>query len=424
MTAEIQAGQVALLIDFENLVRSVEEEDIDCEAVFRLADEYGRVLVANAYADWRMKDVNQYQTELYGLGIELVHVLGHRHGGWIKNAVDVKMAVDAVSLMSSLPHINVFVIVSGDRDFIHVLKELRRQGKAVIGVSPNSAVSKDFSALCDRFLRYEALTSTLEPTDTEGIEEVRSALEGIVRDSPDGILGSQLKTALRRTLSSTFDESAYGFTSFATFLSKMNDIVRVVPAPADGGDLRVFPISTGGVVSDETDSEGIRRAQQGKQLRNLGYDKDARRRRRVLSRLFDILSNSQTPLTVAEVHATLEADDAEALSWGKFAKYVRILSMCGALVVEKGQDDALFRERPVSLSSGIDTLDSIVQAYETAIVVRLIASGVWSPPFDVNQVCAVLGQDEDSSDDLAYCEGVLEAAMQRKPVDPLGEAAS
>ena len=34
------SGQVALLIDFENLVRAVDEEDIDCEAVFRLADEY------------------------------------------------------------------------------------------------------------------------------------------------------------------------------------------------------------------------------------------------------------------------------------------------------------------------------------------------------------------------------------------------
>lgn len=54
MTVDGTTGQVALLVDFENLVRAVDEEDIDCEAVFRLADEYGRVLVANAYADWRL----------------------------------------------------------------------------------------------------------------------------------------------------------------------------------------------------------------------------------------------------------------------------------------------------------------------------------------------------------------------------------
>ena len=189
-------GQVGLLIDFENLVRAVDEEDIDCEAVFRLADEYGRVLVANAYADWRMKDVNQYQADLYGLGIDLVHVFGQRRGALIKNAVDVKMAVDAVSLMSSLPHIDVYVIVSGDRDFIHVLKELRRHGKTVIGVSPNSAVSSDFSSLCDRFVRYEALTSAVEPTGAESIGEVRAKLAEIVRDNPDGLRGSEVKTML------------------------------------------------------------------------------------------------------------------------------------------------------------------------------------------------------------------------------------
>lgn len=242
------SNQVALLIDFENVVRAVDEKDIDCGALFRLAEEYGRVLVANAYADWRMKDVNRYQTDLYGLGIELIHVLGQRRGTVVKNAVDVKMAVDAVSLMSSLPHIDVYVIASGDRDFIHVLKELRRHGKTVIGVSPNSAVSSDFSSLCDRFLRYEALTSTVEPTGSESIEEVRAKLAEIVRDNPDGLLGSAVKTTLRRVLSSSFDESAYGFRSFGSFLGRMSDIVRVVRAPSGGGDLRVYPASTQAVV--------------------------------------------------------------------------------------------------------------------------------------------------------------------------------
>ena len=259
MSADVAAsGRVALLIDFENLVRAVDEEDIDCEAVFRLADEYGRVLVANAYADWRMRDVNQYQADLYGLGIELIHVLGQRRGALIKNAVDVKMAVDAVSLMSSLPHIDVYVIVSGDRDFIHVLKELRRHGKTVIGVSPNSAVSSDFSSLCDRFLRYEALTSTVEPTGAESIDEVRTKLAEIVRENPDGLRGSEVKTMLRRVLSSSFDESAYGFRSFGSFLGRMDGVVRVVPAPATGGDLRVYPASAPTAAPVEADDDATR----------------------------------------------------------------------------------------------------------------------------------------------------------------------
>ncbi|MDE0452698.1 MAG: NYN domain-containing protein [Gammaproteobacteria bacterium] len=403
-------GEVALLIDFENLVRSVDEENIDCEAVVRLADEYGRVLVANAYADWRMKDVNQYQSDLYGLGIELVHVFGQRRGALLKNAVDVKMAVDAVSLISSLPHIDIYVIVSGDRDFIHVLKELRRHGKTVIGVSPNSAVSSDFSSLCDRFVRYEALTSTMEPTGVESMAEVRAKLAEIVRDNPDGLHGSEVKTMLRRALSSSFDESAYGFASFGSFLGDMGEVVRVVPAPAAGGDLRVYPVSTGG--ADSTDADAARLVRQVK-LAKMGYEGDAPRRRRVLSRLFDVMTRANGTFTLSNVHGSMERTDEDApSSFSDIVKYARILRMGGALVVEESPEDVFFRDRSMSLTADISTVESMILAYESTVTTRLVVVA-GETPIDAPMVCAVLGLDHHASGDLAYCEEVLESARCR-----------
>ena len=408
------AGQVALLIDFENLVRAVNEEDIDCEAVFRLADEYGRVLVANAYADWRMKDVNQYQADLYGLGIELVHVFGQRRGALMKNAVDVKMAVDAVSLMSSLPHIDVYVIVSGDRDFIHVLKELRRHGKTVIGVSPNSAVSSDFSSLCDRFVRYEALTSTVEPTGAESIGEVRAKLAEIAGENPDGLRGSEVKTMLRRALSSSFDESAYGFRSFRSFLGKMDEVVRVVPAPVTGGDLRAYPASTEAVVAAGGDGGAAARLARKAKLNAMRYDGDATRRRAVLSQLFEAMADrDDEPFTLSEVHASMQepADDG-ALAFGDVVKYARILALGGALVFEEGQDDVFFRDRRMSLTSDARTVESVVLGYEVAVATRLVArAGEMS--VDAAQICAVLGLDCQAPGDLMYCEEVLASAKHR-----------
>lgn len=406
-------GEVALLIDFENLVRSVDEEDIDCEAVVRLADEYGRVLVANAYADWRMKDVNQYQSDLYGLGIELVHVFGQRRGALLKNAVDVKMAVDAVSLISSLPHIDIYVIVSGDRDFIHVLKELRRHGKTVIGVSPNSAVSSDFSSLCDRFVRYEALTSTMEPTGVESVAEVRAKLAEIVRDNPDGLHGSEVKTMLRRALSSSFDESAYGFASFGSFLGDMNEVVRVVPAPAAGGDLRVYPASMGG--ADSTDAEAGRLVRQVK-LAKMGYEGDAPRRRRVLSRLFDVMTHADGTFTLGDVHGLMQQPDDDApSSLSDIVKYARILRMGGALVVEESPEDVFFRDRSMSLATDVSTVESLILAYEATITTRLVVVA-GETPIDATMVCAVLGLDHHASNDLAYCEEVLNSARHRAAV--------
>lgn len=78
----------------------------------------------------------------------------------------------------------------------------------MVGVSPNSAVSKDFSALCDRFVHYEALTSSVEPTGAESISEVRAKLGEVVRDNPEGMPGGKVKAALRRVFSSNFDERA------------------------------------------------------------------------------------------------------------------------------------------------------------------------------------------------------------------------
>jgi hypothetical protein len=39
---DLAEGRVALLIDFENLVRGMKNEDsIECELLFRLAEKYG-----------------------------------------------------------------------------------------------------------------------------------------------------------------------------------------------------------------------------------------------------------------------------------------------------------------------------------------------------------------------------------------------
>ena len=148
-------GGVALLIDFENLVRGVERGggELDCRALMGQAREYGRVCVANAYADWRMEDTAPHQERLLRAGIEPVNVLARRSGALVRNAVDVRMAADAVDLAWSMPDLDVYVLATGDGDFIPVVHALKRRGKTVIGVGPRGGASGDLAAMCDRFVK-------------------------------------------------------------------------------------------------------------------------------------------------------------------------------------------------------------------------------------------------------------------------------
>ena len=150
---------VALLIDFENLMRGVERGGgaVDCGALTALAAGYGRVRVASAYADWRMADTGRYRERVSRAGIEPVDVLARRRGAVVKNAVDVRMAVDAVDLVWSVPGVDVFVLGTGDGDFVHVVRTLKRRGKTVVGVCPRGAASDGLAAACHEFVNYGRL---------------------------------------------------------------------------------------------------------------------------------------------------------------------------------------------------------------------------------------------------------------------------
>ena len=151
-------GGVALLVDFENLVLSAGgPREVDCGALLTLAAGYGPVCGANLYADWRTRTMRGYPDDLVGLGVEFVQVVGRRRGRVLKNAVDVRMAVDALALVNAMPCIDVYVLVTGDRDFVQVVQALHREGKRVVGVAPEDGASAELAAMCDRFVYYEAI---------------------------------------------------------------------------------------------------------------------------------------------------------------------------------------------------------------------------------------------------------------------------
>lgn len=422
--------QVALFIDFENLIYGLHEtfgtnfaDEVEPELLFRLAEEYGQVVLANAYADWRFREINQFQTDLYRLGIDLIHVFAKRHSNKYKNAVDVKMAVDAIETVWTLPHVDTFVIVSGDRDFIHVLKTLRRYGKTVVGVSPAKAVSNDFAALCDRFVRYGALAHTYRQEllanghSTNGdvnldLEAVRHALREILAERPDGLKGSQVKPLLRRRLSVTFDESEYGYSRLVDLLHALPDTVSVAHS-ATGGDITVFPAEARGsaayiaalaTANDFPDGDLARRAS----LARYRFEQDAARRRQIMTALYEAMTE-ETPFKLANVfESVLDNCEELQLSTTVLSKYQAILWQSRVFEMEANQQTIPTRDRLMRLVPDIESGGDLAFRYEASIVYKLVAAAEeLGRELRPDGVCSILGLPDDE-EGLAYVSRLLE----------------
>jgi uncharacterized LabA/DUF88 family protein len=144
----------AILIDFENiyyylrqnLSERQEVSDVVAGLVQRLRrlliDRYNEEAISlDAYADFERIDENA-QGSLYLIGVETHNVLGTDH----KNAADMKLCIDALTILYTRQEIASFVVVAGDRDYIPVIQHLRKHGKTVrqATFSPTSA-RKTFS---------------------------------------------------------------------------------------------------------------------------------------------------------------------------------------------------------------------------------------------------------------------------------------
>lgn len=406
---ESDKPQVAIFVDFENLVYGIQdpkksnsdEEEVDIEPVVRLAEEYGRVVQAHAYADWRNRVFNQYQVDLYKLGMDIVHVMGKKGRTGFKNAVDIKMAVDTIETIFTFPDIDTYIIVSGDRDFIHVLKMLRRHGKHVVGISPARSASEDLAQLTDRFIRYESLTNTYFQEQTEGENEaigdklviLQKALAEIVSSRPEGVRGAELKGLLRRNISATFDESDYGFSRFSDLIRAFPKDVTVQPSPR-GGDITVVPTKSASTAkSTRSKNEGSRIDVLIKKagLPRYRYEINPIKRQEVLESIYSGMNVE--PFSQNDIYDHIQnLSSVPELSATELSKYFLILMQSRIVwTAENSADEKLpVRARKLVLNKGIKDFDAFMERFEASILYKVLEKEKSSPP-TTTELAQVLG---------------------------------
>lgn len=217
---------LAVFIDFENLAVGLKErtEKFDIARVLTRLVEKGDIVVKKAYADWHR--FSSDAIPLHGSAIELIEIPRRAMTG--KNSADMRLCVDAMDLCYSKPHINTFVILSGDSDFSPLVSKLKENGKVVIGLGSRHSTSELLRDNCHEYIYYEELRveaesvadelpSAADPKEKEVFGLLIDSLSALRRENRDTLWSSLIKETMKRKQPS-FTETAYGYRSFTRLL--------------------------------------------------------------------------------------------------------------------------------------------------------------------------------------------------------------
>jgi uncharacterized protein (TIGR00288 family) len=221
-----------VFIDFDNVeigVKNTIGGQFDIGLILEAIKERGEIVTKVAYSDW--KRAGDYSRVLTQHAIRMVQ--RNMTPGGDKNGADITMALDALEMAFTHDHINAFVIVGGDSDFISLVEKLKQYGRKVIVVGGRQFTSLTMQKNCHEFIAYENLVGARSgrsggrgekpagaPADiSKVLPLVKRALKVLSEREVAPQLGLLKSTLLQ--LDSTFSEREYGANSFRDFMEKV-----------------------------------------------------------------------------------------------------------------------------------------------------------------------------------------------------------
>lgn len=187
------SDEVAMFIDLENLRYGLLNnygQEPDFTYLVEKAKKYGRPSMMRAYADFG-EHPSELNRQLQVVGIEAINIPVKRISitrptgvvERVKNAADMVLALDAITeaLAADMNQkVKVFLIVSGDRDYIRLITLLKNKfGQRVVVCGVPGCVSSDLVDAA-REEDHVEVTET-EPAD---MQELKSALVAMVKKGP------------------------------------------------------------------------------------------------------------------------------------------------------------------------------------------------------------------------------------------------
>lgn len=225
---------LAIFMDWENIYISTVTEygtKPNVSAILEKGHEYGRIVSANAYADWTDSDYRNAPPTLYSNGISPRYISARYFPGGKSskrrtNSIDVMLAVECSDFLHDHPQVDTYVLVTGDGDFIPLVSLLRSRGKKVVVIGVSEATSYHLIESADEFISYASLLEedraarerdkAPKKEKADSYKELVRAVETLKKRGNTRVLG-QVKQQMIVQLGS-FDERNQGFKKFKDFV--------------------------------------------------------------------------------------------------------------------------------------------------------------------------------------------------------------
>ena len=230
-----QRLKLAVFIDFDNIeigVKTTLNQTFDIGAVLEAIKERGEVITKVAYGDWKRS--GDHGRAMAQHAVRMVQRVMTPGGD--KNGADINLALDALEMAFTHAHINAFVIVGGDSDFITLVEKLKQYDRKVFVIGGRAFTSQVMQKNCTEFIAYENVVPErvrqARPVrgerqraagGTQSIEQavplVKRALQVLTDREVSPQLGLLKSTLLQ--LDSSFSERDYGASTFREFADKL-----------------------------------------------------------------------------------------------------------------------------------------------------------------------------------------------------------
>jgi uncharacterized LabA/DUF88 family protein len=261
--------RIAVFIDFDNIeigVKNTLGAAFDAGLVLEALKERGEVVSKTAYSDWQR--AGGYSRALTQHAIRMVQ--RNLTPGGDKNGADINLALDALEMAFTHPHINAFVIVGGDSDFISLVEKLKQYDKKVFVVGGRQFTSGIMQRNCHEFIAYENLPGVASGASANGGTRRHSGRDRVPIEQALPLVTRALKVLSEREVSpqlgllkstllqldSTFSERTYGAGSFRDFVQKLEKIGVVKVHHGRGGLLVELADGTAPPVERSAADEG------------------------------------------------------------------------------------------------------------------------------------------------------------------------